>query len=317
LTNAAFFFGMAKVIRIPVMNNRQGKFLFFGYRLSWHTPSLPHLQPGLHCSAGIRRGNTFFITPKGVLSNKKHGIPRLITFAPDATHKNSNMKKSLFQLALLSLLVLASCSKADSGTEHKTPEGPAPSSQKGIGKSKETPEGTAFSLPPGITLVNDTLWGSDALYCGCNDPDSGCRLGTGGLVRLCISFRNNTAEAIPVQLPPGLIFIYTRSSNPDNILTQNGILIKKETFTIDAGAITTFDLMLLCLNSDRKHSGPEDMFVMGPITMNKELNELSQLLSSKNIRPLETGARVQSFVWHITEDGGLTAGDRNEIQAMQ
>lgn len=112
------------------------------------------------------------------------------------------------------------------------------------------------------------------------------------MVMLCLPLRYTppTREGVnpllPIKLtiPPGLIFI------PDNISTQNGIVIKKFVVELRPGRTTYIPIGLQCLNVGRSGSSPADTFRIGPVTRNPGFLRLFALLETKRV-PVTMNAR--------------------------
>ena len=222
------------------------------------------------------------------------------------------MKRSLVGSACFSaLLALTACSSGGGGGKDDGGDPPPAQSRPGMGPSKDKPVGTVYTLPTGVELQKPTK--GDDPFCIPVDQKEKDKKGSGGLVRLCLNFRNtNTQVPITVVFPPGLVFI------SDSDATQNGILIQTTSIEVPAGRTQFFvPLYLYCLNKDRyPTSGGQDTYSMGPVTQDSSMLELTGLLQSKTLPLVESNNTVQEAVWHITDGSGLTASDRDAISKL-
>ncbi|MFL5347535.1 MAG: hypothetical protein ACJ8AT_22340 [Hyalangium sp.] len=207
------------------------------------------------------------------------------------------------------LLALMACSSGGAGKD----DGGDPSqtqSRPGMGPSKEKPVGTAYTLPTGVELQKP-IKGDDP-FCIPVDQKEKDKKGSGGLVRVCLNFRNTSQQPITVVFPPGLVFI------SDSDASQNGMLLQSASIEVPAGRTQLFvPLYLYCLNKSRDPTaGGQDTYSMGPVTQDASVLELTGLLQSKTLPLVESNNTVQEAVWHITDGSGLTASDREAINKL-
>jgi hypothetical protein len=171
--------------------------------------------------------------------------------------------------------------------------------------------GTPYTLPTGVELEKPTK-GHDQ-YCVPDNQTENEIKGSGGMVRLCLNFRNTTQQPVTVVFPPGLVFI------SNSVLTQNGIIIQRVTIEVPAARTQFYvPIYLYCLNLHRKPTnGPEDTYTVGPVTQDSGLLELTGLLENKQV-PLMDNANgdVQAAVWDVTDGSGLTPADRDHINKL-
>ncbi len=220
------------------------------------------------------------------------------------------MKKMLSVFAILTMtFIQTNCNKDDDPSNPNSPDKTG-SEWRGIGKSPETPAGAPFNLPAGIELAGNTIKGYNRDECGCRKKEEDCYRGSGELVRVCLGFTNTTNETITVTIPKGLIIIAVSDE------TQNGLVIKVEAFEIPAGETVYYSLGAYCLNSGRTPALAGDVFELGPVTENAELNELMELLENKRIDNVEAGGMIQAALWDITDGNGLTDFYRQAIAKL-
>ncbi len=63
-------------------------------------------------------------------------------------------------------------------------------------------------------------------------------------------------------------------------------------------------------------STDDDVFELGPVTQNSEIQELLNLLKNKRIAEPDGAGVVQAALWNITDGKGLTAYDKQAIAAF-
>lgn len=179
----------------------------------------------------------------------------------------------------------------------------------GMGGSTATPTGSPYAWPQGLQ-VEQPIKGDDP-FCVPEDQHDKAHTGHGGLVRLCLAFRNTGAVPITVTLPPGLVFI------SDSLETQNGIVLQETVIVVPAGTATYYvPVWLYCLNLGRHNTaGEQDTYHTGPVTDDASVNELLSLLQGKQV-PLAFEFSLQQALWHITDDTGLTPEDRQAIAGL-
>lgn len=210
---------------------------------------------------------------------------------------------------LLGMLLLASCS--DGGGENNGPDDGGntnpPATRAGMGPSTARPMGTAYTLPAGLQL-KEPIDGFDKFECYRDEQKDRPERGDGGLVRLCLQFTNTTQQPITVRFPEGLIFISLSDE------TQNGLLLKLETFEVPPGPYSV-DLLLACLNANRDVTAPGDDYTLGPVTTDPDVKELLDLVKDKELTA-DTSPIVQNALWNITDHEGLTPQDRANLNGL-
>lgn len=180
----------------------------------------------------------------------------------------------------------------------------------GIGPVPGTPVGTAYALPAGVQL--DKPIKGDDTYCVPRQQATQEKKGSGGLVRLCLGFRNsNPNQPITVVLPPGLIFV------SDKDVTQNGIVLTTTSIEVPAGGGPLYvPVYVYCLNKNRSPTaGSQDTYSLGPVTQDGPILDLIELLKGKTLPLVEVGS-VQEGLWDITDRNGLTPEHRQAISSL-
>jgi hypothetical protein len=223
------------------------------------------------------------------------------------------MKRSLAGSACLSaVLALMACS-SNGGGKDDAGEAPQGQSRPGMGTSKEQPVGTPYSLPAGVELEKP-IKGDDP-YCIKPEQQEKDKKGSGGLVRLCLNFRNtNTTSQTPIKVvfPAGLIF------TADQDISQNGIIVQTVTIDVPAGRQAFYvPLYLYCLNKSRDPTeGAQNTYTMGPVTQDASVQELTGILQNKALPLVDPNNTVQNAMWNITDGSGMTAEDRAALSKL-
>jgi len=179
----------------------------------------------------------------------------------------------------------------------------------GMGPSNATPTGAAWAWPQGVQ-ADDPVKGDDVL---CVPPQQQATppVGHGGLVRVCLGFRNTGLLPITVSLPPGLIFV------SDKLETQNGVVLSTTTIVVPPSTTTWYvPVSLYCLNLYRRNTlDAQDTYRVGPLTDDPSVLELLALLQDKQVPP-GFDFQLQQMLWDITDNGGLTPEDRATLAAL-
>jgi len=179
----------------------------------------------------------------------------------------------------------------------------------GMGDSTAAPTGRAWSWPQGLQ-VDDPVKGDDP---SCVPPEQPATppVGHGGLVRVCLGFRNTGLVPVTVTLPPGLIFV------SNSLEGQNGLVLTVTTIVVPVTSTTFYvPVYAYCLNLGRHNTaGAQDTYQAGPLTDDPSVLELLTLLQGKQVTPA-FDFKLQEILWDITENGGLTQDDRDAIAAL-
>lgn len=229
--------------------------------------------------------------------------------------------------ALLGLIVLFASCKKENVPAPTNPIGGMP----GFGTSTEAFSGTNWQLPQGIILkdsIRDAQWWTD-IEGGLPIAVADYRGLPGGLFKVCLFLENTTGQAITIDFPEEILLL------SNTIETQNGIIIELETITIPAHSETVIIAGVFCINLERDvpelytSAGNLQAYSFGPATVPAGIKEITNILRPKNIRysdmfvngmldvtRLSQMMIVQSALWEVTDDDGLTAETKAELQAL-
>ncbi len=174
----------------------------------------------------------------------------------------------------------------------------------GLGDSTARPSGTPFNLPAGVSVEGELEGSAEQ---DCVDAE---RRGTGALVTVCLSLRNDTDAPITVTLPPGLILISQSTE------TQNGFVEQEVVIVIPARTVIPTLISSYCLNAERHASSDTDRYELGPVTDSPGLLEITQLLAGRELEPMAF-LTIQTAVWEVTDySGQLTAEARQSLSEL-
>ncbi len=136
--------------------------------------------------------------------------------------------------------------------------------------------------------------------------------------------RNSQSSPVTVTFPAALIL---RNDAGD---CQNGVLIKKVTVTIPAGADYHLNLAFYCGNAHKGSAGSSDHYSLGVVSDAKPLLDLCDRVKDKKINieefdPAkeedcytygEQKGNLQDIVWTVTDGSGLTETDISYINSL-
>lgn len=223
-------------------------------------------------------------------------------------------------LVLSCALLLAACTEREaSATAYDANSDYRP----GFGSSDLPPKGKPLVLPAGVSIV-EPIPGIDMFAREkCQNEEDGDNPapehGSGDLVQLCVEFRNTTGKPVIVDLPPGMIV----ESETDD--TQHGMLVQRASIVVPPKEQYFSQLNLYCLNNSRGGSGPSSRYRVGPVTQEKDLLALFQLLENKRIPAristekqgtIPVTAQIQSIVYSLVSDHALNAQERGFIASL-
>ncbi|MBB4840876.1 hypothetical protein HNP52_003973 [Sphingomonas kyeonggiensis] len=190
--------------------------------------------------------------------------------------------------------------------------------------SKAMPQGATWSLPPGIVVTAEGLDPMDLEHCrNQGEKYRSPPRGTGGNVSLCLMFRNTnphsgigTPGSITVTIPAGLTFI------PDNMSTQNGIILQKGTVEVRPGRTTYIPMYLICMNPTRDSSVAHQPFRLGPIVDHPEIRKVIAMFDGKPLPQasmaaaalgsVSTGRKIDRAVLDLIRKEWETLGVRDD-----
>lgn len=176
----------------------------------------------------------------------------------------------------------------------------AQDARPGIGPSTERPIGQTFEWPEGLATP-ERFKGYDANDCRRQpeEPTDETR-GLQTYVRVCLAVLNRTQSTIRLDLPAGLIFVSVDEE------TQNGLLIKLETFEIPPGEEPYFvKLYMWCANADRSPSAYWDEYELGPVTEDQKILRVIRQLAGRELTQDDVGI-VQGILWNATDGKELS-----------
>lgn len=235
------------------------------------------------------------------------------------------MKKNLI-LFLVVLFVATmtisyqSCKKDDTVTNIVRPPVTPPHINYllGLGNIPGKPVGTNYSLPsnfhltgpimsdPGKALTGD----KQALLLAGIFPGiktDYTTFGSGTYVNLYVGIRNITAQNGVLIIPSGLIFC------SEDTTDQSGIIIQPDTIPIPGNDTVLCCLKSYCLNLH--HSPPSNaIYKMTVTTLNPDLVYVVSVLRNK--KPVTDASQIQSIIWNITDNGGITQSDKTYLNSL-
>ena len=221
---------------------------------------------------------------------------------------------------LTAAMAFAACDKTTCPPDGNNGGGHDSLDYRGMGKSIEDPVGAPLVLPAGVTTSGYRF--SDTCY----NENFRNRRGAGGMVRLCLTFTNSGNVPVTFTLPPGTIVIAQDKE------LQHGVLLTEVEDLVAPNTSVTILLEMFCLNKTRRPSDWGSRYRQGPVTKNKEVKALYDLLKGKehllemtgNENPEEAllkGERqaiVQEALWEITDGSGkLTEEHKQNIKNLR
>ncbi|WP_455633571.1 hypothetical protein [Parabacteroides sp.] len=256
-----------------------------------------------------------------------------------------------FLIAALLCCTTISCSK-DEYEPQLQPKDYAPGEIPGLGEAEGELTGTPFKLPDGVELTGEitgsgdqdgywNLYGESSMSYAFTAKDGTvttrsfapktragenvCYSGSGyGYVDLLIPMRNSQSSPVTVTFPAALILRNDAGNR------QNGVLIKKVTVTIPAGADYHLNLAFYCGNAHKGSAGSSDHYSLGVVSDAKPLLDLCDRVKDKKINIEEFDptdvedyntynaqrSSLQNIVWLVTDDTGLTETDISYINSL-
>lgn len=251
----------------------------------------------------------------------------------------------LFLFAGLLCFALASCEKDDDPKEESPPVDYTPGEIPGLGDADGELTGAPFTLPAGVELIENITGSGDqggywdftgsyaanatfiqkdgsvvtrALGVQTRAGETRHYFGSGaGYVDLLFPMRNTKSGSVTVTFPAATII---RSQTGD---CQHGVLIKKVTVTIPANSDYYLCLAFYCGNANKSSAHSNDVYELGVVSDAKPLLDLCEMVKNKKINIEEFNrssyqdygiyrqqrSNLQSIVWRVTDDEGLTEED--------
>ncbi len=174
----------------------------------------------------------------------------------------------------------------------------------GLGSRGGDIQGMPFALPEGISVVGEIKGG----WC----DDKQFYIGSGYLVTVCLTLRNDTDESETITFPAGLILV----SSTDEF--QHGVVLKTETIEIPPNKTVRFAFFTYCGNSARAAASSSAVYSFGPVTSSKLIARLINDLKGKDINAADyvngdnldedyimIQSNVQTLLWFITDGGDM------------
>lgn len=230
-------------------------------------------------------------------------------------HVRKNYSLRLFCFFIV--FIFAACNKKEKEDDPGNGSGNS-ETKKGFHTSTERPVGNPFVLPAGVSVADKIKGYSEFATEYCDNKTENDAGGVGALVKVCLPFYNNNNSPVSLVLPPGLIFIARQvKGEKDSTRIQNGILVQQVTIIIPAKTLYFQPVYLCCLNDDRSGSAPAYEYEMGPVTIDKDMNDLFAILNKKKLSkdPVLTAA-VQGAVWDVTAGKPIGKGNLDIINAQ-
>jgi hypothetical protein len=188
----------------------------------------------------------------------------------------------------------------------------------GLGNNPGKPVCKPFILPQNVELMGEIHSATfkstnfDKLTQNANDflitPKSTfIELGSGSCVNVYLKLFNKNSFPTMVVIPGGLMFC------PGDTTTQTGTTTQNDTIIIPPHDSSACHIKAYCTNL-HKHIPSSTTFTMLGTTLNSDLYGLVQILKTK--KKLPQGSQVQTIIWHITDQGGMTDADRTYLNNL-
>ncbi|MFO7638744.1 MAG: hypothetical protein R6X14_05545 [bacterium] len=154
------------------------------------------------------------------------------------------------------------------------------------------PTGSPFNLDAGIALVDIT---------GGEQPQAT------GTYTVNVTGRATGGAPAEQRFPAGLQFVSTQRR------VQHVLVLKSQQVEFDTAA-TRRSLGVFCCNRYRRTPDELDTFDLGPVTNNPGLQEITGLVSGRDISAALW--MVQRAVWMVTDSTGLNQAYRDSLAAL-
>ncbi len=242
------------------------------------------------------------------------------------------MKKTLSFASLFFLvLFVISCSKDKNPPVDVTVNTGLTASLAGFGSHGGTPSGVTYVLPNNIKVIGEIYGGfpGKSGFVGkktveawqnyiANAPKSNyITHGIGQYVDLYMKLYNTSSNASSFVFPAGLVFC-NKSLNDSTVIdtTQSGIVIIPDTVTIPGGDTLLLCLKSFCSNLNFHAPNANSIYTYKVVSNNDQMNRFIAALKGKISLAAHVGD-IQSYVWKITNNTGLTAEDYAIISTWQ
>jgi hypothetical protein len=178
-----------------------------------------------------------------------------------------------------------------------------------------------FMLPKGITVASlhgpDNGWLNEAFK-------NNMILGSGGNIRICMTFQNSGSEDVMVIMPAGLTFLSGNSSK------EKGILLQKVTVIVPANGAQKILLYAYCFNTEREYTrGPKDLYQFGSVLNYAAIDEVLEQAEGLKVEERESitveednriryiTATLQDAIYEVLEDGKLCEDAKRKLYALK
>ena len=122
-----------------------------------------------------------------------------------------------------------------------------------------------------------------------------------------VGIRNLTAQNRTLIIPSGMIFCSDDSTN------QSGIIIQPDTIPIPGNDTTFCLLKSYCVNLHRSPpSGAH--YKIAVVTLNPDFVYVTNILRNK--KRVTDVSTIQSLIWNITDNGGLTQENKTYLNSL-
>ena len=192
----------------------------------------------------------------------------------------------------------------------------------GIGANpKGALEGEPPTLPPGVEVLPIRGFLEKLLADFTPDPNDNCNEthrphGSGGLVRVCISFRylpppGSAPQGTPIRIAiPGGTTV-----RANKIGYQHGLLTESLEVIIRPGEVINIPAFFYCLNPGLHASEPGLPYSLGPVLKDREFSKLVALTRNKAVDAEQAG-KIQAIVGELSGGANLTDADKAFIQSL-
>lgn len=239
--------------------------------------------------------------------------------------------KTIWIYSSLMILMIAACSKSNNGLGNNN-SGSGALHEDGYGPSQKPFANPAWTLPAGVELVDSI---HEYSYCWAFPPYTQVQkkdwrgIPTG--FTFCLTLSNKTTGVIIVQFPPELVFVSS------SYIHQNVLTIDLGSVSINPGSVVTLVAQGFCINEGRTipqaYSGDTQellSYSFGPSQIPAALKEVTDIVHAKHItmndvlRPdgsidLDKASKyqaIQSAIWEVTEENGLTKNMRQLLNDL-
>lgn len=222
------------------------------------------------------------------------------------------IKNFIILLFAISFLTFIACEKVDvtNKSVNSTQSPKVLNNPSGFGSISGTPYCAPYNLPSAIQIIGELQSSSFKTFFDKENQDPAdfiinpkttfIPIGSGSLVQVYMKLYNKSSVKQKLIIPGGLIVC------PEDTLSQTGVIVQNDTLIIDPNDTTGVLLKAYCTNL-HKHTPYNTKFKIIGTTLHEDMYKMVGIL--KNKQKLQTGSKVQSIIWNITDHGGLTDDD--------